>query len=115
MGGLRSLYRGCFFYACASLPAYLVYLTTYTYTKSSLGLHYHHEQQPAGVAVEGGSLNTAAPSTFSHVMVPLAAGIIADAACLGLYVPVEIVAQRLQLPTRYVNARDVVRSMWRWD
>ena len=43
----------------------------------------------------------------------IAAGIIADAACLGLYCPVEIVVQRLQLPGRYNDLAHVLRDMWK--
>jgi hypothetical protein len=110
--GLRSLYRGFAFYAIASLPAYLVYLTAYTYSKSALGLHYDYSGVVDGGGGGDGSSNGSSNS-FSQVMAPLAAGIIADAACLGLYTPVEIVAQRLQLPTRYVNAQGVMQEMWR--
>lgn len=113
MGGLRNLYRGFTFYAIASLPAYLVYLTAYTYSKSALGLHYDGKQD-AGGAIGGGGSNSVSHTTgYAQVLAPLAAGIIADAACLGLYMPVEIVAQRLQLPTRYANAREVLHEMWR--
>lgn len=121
MGGLKSLYKGFTFYAVASLPAYLVYLTAYTYSKSALGLHYDTPTSPQGgpgITAGGGSgsggSGGSGSTTVSQVMAPLAAGIIADAACLGLYMPVEIVAQRLQLPTRYSNARDVIHSMWRY-
>ena len=92
--GLRGLYRGFLVYSIASLPAYVVYVTTYTWSKSALGFSY------TGVS----GLGTA--------MVPLAAGVIADAACLGLYVPVDIVVQRLQLPGRYSSLRHALKEMW---
>ncbi len=116
MGGLRSLFKGFTFYAVASLPAYLVYLTAYTYSKSALGLHYDVKQDAASAVAGITSTSTTTTSSsidFSQLMAPFAAGIIADAACLGLYMPVEIVAQRLQLPTRYGNAREVLHAMWR--
>ncbi len=105
MGGLRSLYRGFCFYAVASLPAYLTYVTTYTYAKSCLGFHYND----AGAC----SNSQGVPASFQQIMAPMTAGIIADAACLTLYIPVEIAAQRLQLPTRYTGVRHVLKDMWR--
>lgn len=93
MGGVRSLYRGCALYAIASLPAYLVYLTAYTYSKSALGLHYDGKQDAGGVSVGGGggggiSTSVGNTNSYGQVLAPLAAGTIADAACLGLYMPV---------------------------
>jgi hypothetical protein len=103
MGGLRSLYKGFLFYAIASLPAYLTYIGTYTYTKSALST-------PSA----DGPVETSKGS-FPLTMAPMAAGIMADAACLVLYIPVEIVAQRLQLPTRYSGVQQVLTDMWRED
>ena len=103
MGGLRSLYKGFLFYAIASLPAYLTYIGTYTYTKSALST-------PSA----DGPVETSKGS-FPLTMAPMAAGIMADAACLILYIPVEIVAQRLQLPTRYSGVQQVLTDMWRED
>jgi solute carrier family 25 folate transporter 32 len=80
----------------ASLPAYVVYVTSYTWSKSALGFNYGPEVSTAATAVA-----------------PLAAGVIADAACLGFYVPVDVVTQRLQLPGRYTGARQAVTRMWR--
>ena len=91
MGGLRSLYRGFAFYAWASIPAYLVYLSAYTYSKSALGFHYGASDESTTKGVHGGG---GGGGSLTQLMAPLAAGIIADAACLGLYTPVEIIAQR---------------------
>lgn len=109
MGGIRSLYKGFLFYAVASLPAYLVYISTYTYAKSALGLHY--DSSPAN----GLPADTVPEPSFQQTMAPMFAGFIADAACLALYIPVEIVAQRLQLPTRYSGVQQVLTDMWRED
>lgn len=116
MGGVRCLYRGFAFYAIASLPAYLVYLTAYTYGKSALGLHYDGKQGASGVngssGSSGSSISVGNTNSYGPMLAPLAAGIIADAACLGLYMPVEVVTQRLHLPTRYANAREIIQAMW---
>lgn len=109
MGGIRSLYKGFLFYAVASLPAYLVYISTYTYAKSALGLHYN--SSPVDVL----PTDTVPGPSFQQTMAPMFAGFIADAACLALYIPVEIVAQRLQLPTRYTGVQQVLTDMWRED
>lgn len=104
MGGVRALYRGFMFYSMAALPAYLVYLVTYTYSKSALGLSYSD--------IDSGPNS----GSLGQIMAPFAAGLLADAACLGLYMPVEIVAQRLQLPTRYKEGvRHILKDMYRED
>lgn len=90
-------------YALCSLPAYVVYVTTYTWSKSMLGFHYSSSPTDAGTV------------GLSAAVAPLAAGIIADAACLGFYVPVEIVVQRLQLPGRYQSTRQVLTTMWQHE
>jgi hypothetical protein len=46
--GLRGLYKGFLVYSIASLPAYIVYVTSYTWSKSALG-----EESPAVDAVDG--------------------------------------------------------------
>jgi len=109
MGGVRSLYKGFLFYAVASLPAYLVYISTYTYAKSALGLHYNISPS------DGHPTGTVPGPSIQQTMAPMFAGFIADAACLALYIPVEIVAQRLQLPTRYSGVQQVLTDMWRED
>jgi len=38
--------------------------------------------------------------------------VVADLACIGLYVPVDITVQRLQLPGRYKNVTAVVTEIW---
>lgn len=94
--GIRRLYKGFFVYSIASLPSYVIYVTSYTWSKSAMGYSYSHEN-----------------ANMDAAMAPLAAGIFADAASLGLYVPVDVLVQRLQLPGRHKSVRHAILDMWK--
>jgi CubicO group peptidase (beta-lactamase class C family) len=49
---------------------------------------------------------------WASAVLPLAAGIFADVASLGLYVPVDVVVQRLQLG-KYSGLRQALKQMWK--
>lgn len=76
--GFGGLYRGFMTSNLTALPAYGVYMGMYTWTKDTLGY------------------NSSAPSLAS-LYAPLVAGFVADAASVALYVPGDVVVQRLQI------------------
>ena len=79
MGGVRSLYQGFVASSVSFLPCYPLYLLAYSYCKSLLGWSAHDE------------------SLWSRYAVPIVSGVVADVLAMALYVPADIVVQRLQL------------------
>jgi solute carrier family 25 iron transporter 28/37 len=73
--GPFGLYRGFMVSNFTSLPAYGVYMGCYTWTKDNLTSH----------------------SSLSSLYGPFIAGFVADAASIALYVPGDVVVQRLQI------------------
>ncbi len=79
-GGMRSLYKGFWTSSIGYMPSYASYLMTYSYCKHALGWS-----------------NEAARDPWKSIYIPLVAGIAADVASLVLYIPVDVVVQRMQL------------------
>ncbi len=74
----------------------------YTWAKNELGYH--------GDGSRGGGFE------MSNLYAPLLAGLLADAASVALYVPGDIVVQRLQLKdSPYTGFFDACRQIWRTD
>eukprot|EP00697_Spironema_sp_BW2_P007929 gnl/Spiro4/22382_TR11027_c0_g1_i1.p1 gnl/Spiro4/22382_TR11027_c0_g1~~gnl/Spiro4/22382_TR11027_c0_g1_i1.p1 ORF type:complete len:255 (+),score=27.35 gnl/Spiro4/22382_TR11027_c0_g1_i1:87-851(+) len=76
-GITRGLYRGFWPGTLGTIPPYSAYLVVYQFTKYSLA------RDPC--------------PTFIQSTSPLIAGIIAEIIALGMYVPVDVVVQRMQL------------------
>eukprot|EP00696_Hemimastix_kukwesjijk_P016659 gnl/Hemi2/5145_TR1797_c0_g1_i1.p1 gnl/Hemi2/5145_TR1797_c0_g1~~gnl/Hemi2/5145_TR1797_c0_g1_i1.p1 ORF type:complete len:346 (-),score=74.77 gnl/Hemi2/5145_TR1797_c0_g1_i1:57-1094(-) len=99
-GGVRGLYRGFWSSSFGSIPSYVVYLVTYSWTKHMCGWDNPH----------------VAPTQQQKIWVPFVAGAIADVASIAFYVPVDVVVQRLQLKdSKYKGVTDAVRSIWKED
>jgi hypothetical protein len=76
--GIRGLYKGFWSSCFVSLPAYGVYMAVYTAAKDKLGYN-------------------ASERNGASFYAPFVAGLIADAASVALYVPGDVVVQRLQI------------------
>lgn len=93
--GPRALYRGFWTYSIWTLPSYGLYLLSYK--------KLHHSFEGAENA-----------STTRKIVAPMAAGLLADVISNGLYVPIDIVVQRMQMKdSPYKSAQDAVQTIWR--
>ena len=95
-----SLYRGYGTYVCTALPSYGGYILAYTWARSALGFssgYKENEQQ----------------SLATEAFVPVVAGLFADMLSLSVYVPVEVVVQRVQASDEKVSSRNIVRDIWK--
>ena len=96
--GARGLYRGFAASSFVSLPAYGLYSGVYTWAKEQLG---YHTASPS--ADDASSSFAGRHPQFVAFAAPFVAGLVADVASIGLYVPGDVIVQRLQLlnsPTR---------------
>lgn len=95
--GLRNLYKGFWFSSGANLPAYGAYTAVYTSVKQYLGY------------IPGKSVHEIG---YIAAFAPLIAGAVADVASVPLFVPGDVITQRLQLASSpYKNARDAFRQI----
>jgi len=109
--GLRGLYRGFGPTVLGSIPASCVYFTAYELTKSELGKHF---------------------SGDSPFFVHLAGGMIAETVSCVLWVPIDVVKERMQIQSLpkgssaaelklaqghgfYSGGADAMRSIWRTE
>ena len=103
-GGIRGLYRGFASSSVVTLPAYGVYSGVYTWAKEWLGLT-HNSPAPNSFAARH-------PVLISYAA-PFLAGLIADVASITLYVPGDVIVQRLQLPNSpYTSFLDASRKIY---
>ena len=100
-GGVRGLYKGFASSSVVTLPAYGVYSGVYTWAKERMGLIHN------STAASPDSFAARHPVLISYAA-PFLAGLIADIASITLYVPGDVIVQRLQLPnspyTSFVDA-----------
>ena len=89
-GGIRGLYRGFASSSVVTLPAYGVYSGSYTWAKERIGLTHNSDMSPDSFA--------ARHPVFISFAAPFLAGLISDIASISLYVPGDVIVQRLQLP-----------------
>ena len=89
--GPRGLYRGFVASSVISLPAYGIYSGVYTWAKEQLGYGAH--SNPSSPAA---SFAARHPVLVSYAA-PFVAGLVADVASILLYVPGDVISQRLQL------------------
>ncbi len=85
-GGTRRFYKGYLGYVTLAFPSYAVYVVLYNWSKSALGFesgYKSEEEHLNGNAVER--------------VAPLAAGLFADVVSLGIYIPIDLCAQRVQV------------------
>eukprot|EP01035_Chromulina_nebulosa_P000461 gene461-647_t len=81
-GGVRSFYRGYLFTSVASIPIELLYRLTYDF------------------------------NCRSSQRSPFIAGILASSLTSVIYVPAEVISQRLQMSTRGISAWQIARSLY---
>ena len=105
--GLRGLYKGFASASLISLPAYGVYSGVYTWAKERMGLSHH------AAASSADSFAARHPVLISYAA-PFVAGFIADAASIPLYVPGDVIVQRLQLPgSPYTSFTDAAVKIYK--
>jgi hypothetical protein len=95
--GLRALYGGFGAVFWAGTPATVVYLTSYSYfrdTLSTIALQIPGGSGPSSSAEEG---NKSYHSQGQEFAVHFMSGMLAEAVCCVIYVPVDVVKERLQI------------------
>lgn len=97
--GLRALYGGFGAVFWAGTPATVVYLTSYSYFRETLstialGLQKTGDHGPSSSAEEG---NKSSLSHGQEFAVHFMSGMLAEAVCCVIYVPVDVVKERLQI------------------
>ena len=98
--GVRGMYRGFVSSNLTAFPAYAVYMGVYTWAKDELGYKV------------GESENRGLSSLYA----PFLAGLLADGASVALYVPGDVIVQRLQLKdSPYKSFWDACRQIYRTD
>jgi hypothetical protein len=98
--GVKGLYRGFVSSNLTAFPAYGVYMGVYSWAKAELGYR-------VGSDATGG---------LSSLYAPFLAGLLADAASVALYVPGDVVVQRLQLKdSPYSGFLDACRQIYSTD
>lgn len=101
--GVRGMYRGFVSSNLTAFPAYAVYMGVYTAAKEELGY-------------EAGEKSSNSPFNYSSVYAPFLAGLIADGASVALYVPGDVIVQRLQLKdSPYSGFADACKQIYRTD
>eukprot|EP00128_Syssomonas_multiformis_P009488 Colp12_sorted_trinity150504_noHs@16526 len=94
--GIQGFYKGFWTCSIASLPSFAVYFVSYKYLKHKVEEIFGKEKA----------------SLYS----PFFAGTCADILSNTIYVPVEVVVQRLQLKDkdpRYLTTRSTISTIWR--
>lgn len=95
--GINNLYRGFWFSSCVNLPTYGIYTAIYTSVKQQLGY-----DPTLGINQH----------TYLAQCAPLLAGALADAISVPLFVPGDVITQRLQLSdTPYKHGRDAFKQI----
>lgn len=91
--GFKGLYRGYFFACAAGMPSFHAYMLTYHYTKHKL---------------------SKSDSQIVHFSAPMFSGILAEALSLTIYVPIDIITQRLQLSENSSkNVRKLAKQIYK--
>lgn len=99
--GVRGLYRGFVSSNLTAFPAYGVYMGVYSWAKAELGYRVGSSGDSSGLA---------------SLYAPFLAGLLADAASVALYVPGDVVVQRLQLKdSPYSGFADACRQIYLAD
>ena len=108
--GVKGLYRGFVASSFVSLPAYGLYSGSYTWAKELLGYHTQSNSAPDPTSPSFAGRH---PVLVSFAA-PFLAGLIADVASIVLYVPGDVIVQRLQLVNSpYSGFRDACRRIWK--
>lgn len=103
-GVSRGLYRGFWASNLTAFPAYGVYMGVYSWAKEELGYTVSAQQE----AQQGFKMES--------LYAPFIAGVVADAASVALYVPGDVVVQRLQLKdSPYSSFTDACVQIYRTD
>jgi solute carrier family 25 iron transporter 28/37 len=105
-GVRRGLYRGFFASSIVSLPAYGLYSGVYTWSKEKLG--YQHSGTNSSIT------QSAYQRAYINYGAPFLAGLIADVASVVLYVPGDVIVQRMQIANSpYSSFTDACIKVWR--
>ena len=133
---LSHLYNGFFMYNIASFPSYFMFFMTYTWSKTAFGyqkdtntdvsLKNHQQKDHLLGRIEQSSLFNPVTNFVKNIsknikvvrksfqpLIPLVSGVLAEATSLCLYIPVDIVVQRMQVPNNYDGFGHVVRELWK--
>jgi len=114
-GVSRGLYRGFWASTIAAMPSYAIYMVAYHWFKHRLA-GTSPELDDGDDAAAGGAGARSWRAGAWNSLVPMASGVLADIACSTVYVPVEVVTQRLLVPNSpFSSARDAVRTVWRTE
>jgi hypothetical protein len=121
--GVRGMYRGFVASSVVALPAYGIYSGVYTWAKESMG---HTAKVADALSSSSSSSSVSQPLSSSSLSfaerhpllvsfaAPFVAGVVADAASIILYVPGDVIVQRLQVVNSpYSSFTDAVRRIGR--
>lgn len=110
----HSLYKGFWFSNLTSIPIYGMYLGVYVYSKDQLNTSNNRLARFYAPFIAGclGIFQSIFHSDFSLLMLFF----LADAVCILLYVPSDVIVQRLQLvESPYKSGYDAIRQIYKND
>ena len=114
--GPKGLYRGFVASSLVSLPAYGVYSGSYTWAKELLGYHSQLSSPDPSALDPSSSSFAARHPVFISYAAPFLAGLVADVASIALYVPGDVIVQRLQVVNSpYASFSDACRRIWKHE
>ena len=102
-GGIASLYRGFGTVLIGGTPGTMLYLCSYEIIKQNLSLWTHRKDNHDG---DGGH-----SSFFIH----FGAGMLAEAIACIVYVPVDVLKERMQVSNTYRNAWHGLGQIWKQE
>lgn len=108
--GLRALYGGFGAVFWAGTPATVVYLTSYSHFRDTLAAIALGSQIPGGSGPSSTCAEEGNKSSLSHgqeFAVHFMSGMLAEAVCCVIYVPVDVVKERLQIQQQQQQQRNV--------
>jgi Mitochondrial carrier protein len=98
-GGIRSLYRGIGTVLLGGTPGTMIYLCSYEWTKDYFGRIQQQSFQTATHSQNGENQQNE-PSLYIHLL----AGMVAETLACLIYVPVDVLKERMQVSSAYQNA-----------
>ena len=126
--GFRGMYRGFAASSVVALPAYGIYSGVYTWAKEGMGhtakvadalSSSSSSSSPSSASLQHSTSSSSSSFAERHPLLvsfaaPFVAGLVADAASIILYVPGDVIVQRLQvLNSPYKSFTDAVRRIGR--
>eukprot|EP01084_Bolivina_argentea_P006273 11900_1 len=112
--GIRGLYRGYLWSTLASFPGMLVHIGVYTAAKNQLSyneLSTTHNLFSHSTNHNSDTSDTQSQWSLYNSLIPMISGLIAETAAVVIYVPAEVVEQRIQLAPMNTTLYDLMKTM----